>query len=589
MSDKVVDLLIDHGIDNAFMVTGGAAMHLNDSITRNKKLKTTFFHHEQSCAIAAEGFFRATGKDILINVTAGPGGINALNGVFGAFNDSVPMFILSGQVRTDTLNRSKNLRQLGDQEAPITEMVKKITKYSKTISNEQEIEFEIKKALKIMSSGRKGPVWIDIPIDIQGKELNQISQKQFKVIKEKDSYTKEINLLSKKINESKRPVVLIGNGIRNANAIKEFEKFISKFNLPVLSAYNGHDILWENHSNYFGRAGTQGDRRGNFILECSDLLLVLGSSLNIRQISYNYKTFGKDKIFCYVDIDKDELNKKTIKNNLDISINLDLKKFFNLINKKDYISNGNHEKFFKWSKKMKNNYSPLNEKYPITKKINPYLFCQDLYRVTYNSDIIVMSNATSAIAPMSALRLKKGQRFFGSSGSGSMGYGLPAAIGASIGKSKNRIICFEGDGSLQMNIQELATVKELDAKIAIIIFSNNGYHSIRQTQQNYFSDNLKGIDSKSGLSFPNLRYIAKAYGLDYIKITKSNYHNFLNNFKDLNLPLLIDIEIDDELEYQPKVKSRQNQFGEIVSSNLYDMYPYLDDEEMKEILSIKNY
>ena len=376
-------------------------------------------------------------------------------------------------------------------------------------------------------------------------------------------------------------------GVWSSNALENFRKFIEETDLPVVTAFNGHDLMWETHKNFYGRAGTLGDRSGNLILECSDLILVLGSSLNIRQIGYNFDNFGKDKFFCYVDIDKSELVKKTVVNNVDLSINTDLNKFFNEFNC-ELVSKENHKEFKEWAKKIKIRYSIQNEGYIDTNDLNPYIFCLELSKHTKDSDIFVTANATAAIVPNQALLLKKNQRFFTNSTSGSMGYGLPAAIGSAISSKNKRIICFEGDGSLQMNIQELATISEYNLNILLFVISNDGYHSIRQTQNNYFSDNLIGIDSTTGLSFPDLKLISQSYNLDYLKVENNNFKKFLNDFNKIKLPLVVELKVDKNINFQPRVKSRTDSTGNIVSSNLYDMHPYIDDEEMKNILAIKN-
>lgn len=586
-SDKIAQILVENEIKDIFMVTGGAAMHLNDSLSRHNDIKTTIFHHEQSCSMAAEGYSKSSGKISAICVTAGPGGINALNGVFGAYGDSVPMLILSGQVRTETLNTDKNLRQLGDQEAPTTDIVNKITKYSKTLGKNDDVGAELTKAINIMNSGRKGPVWIDVPIDVQGS----IYSKKTPLIKEGTTplpnIEKKIDKLIEKINKSKRPLVIAGGGVWSSNSVFEFRNFINKTNLPVVSAFNGHDLLWENHKNFVGKSGTIGDRRGNIAVEASDLILVIGSSLNIRQIGYNFNEFGKDKFFCYVDIDYSELNKKTLSKNLDLTIQTDLKLFFEKFKYKD-IKNSNHEEFKKWLRMVKKNYAVEKEVYKKTKKLNPYNFVLELSKFTKQNDIFVTANATAAIVPNQALKIKKNQRFIGNSTSGSMGYGLPAAIGACIAKPNNRVFCFEGDGSLQMNIQEIATVAKNNLKMLLFVISNDGYHSIRQTQNNYFKDNLIGIDSNTGLSFPNLKQIADAYGIKYKKVNINNYKVFLSELKSINFPMLVEVIVDKNIDFQPRVKSRTDKNGQIISSNLYDMHPFLKKSELEEVFTIKN-
>ena len=573
------------------MVTGGAAMFLNDSLTRNKNLKTTFFHHEQACAMAAEGYARVKGKAPIVCLTAGPGGINSLNGIFGAFNDSLPIIVLSGQVRTETLNHNKKLRQLGDQEAPISEIVKSITKYSKTITNPNEIDFELDKAMRLATSGRQGPVWLDIPINIQSSAYNKNKQKKLNKVqknKVKQFEYKKLEVLYEKIKLSKRPVILAGAGIRHSKQFEQFHSFINNFDIPVVTAFNGHDLMWEGNPRYVGRAGTIGNRSGNMIVECADLLIILGSSLNIRQISYNFESFGKDKFCCYIDVDNEELNKPTLKN-IDLKINISLSEYFNFFKGKKYKHNFEyHKQYLKWSKNIHKKYGPHYEKYPKVKNINPYKFTTELSSLLKNDDVITFSNATSGIIPNQALILKKHQRFYGSSGSGSMGYGLPSSIGASIA-SKKRVICFEGDGSIQMNIQELATISHNNLNIKIFIFSNNGYHSIRQTQKNYFKDNLVGIDNETGLSFPDFNKLAQAYNIRYYKITShKGIQNKLNNVLKNNIPTICEVKLDPEINFQPKVSSKKNSSGQIVSAELYDMSPFIPKSEMEEILKIKD-
>lgn len=589
LSDRIAQILVEYGVTDIFMVTGGMAMHLNDSLTRNKNLSTTFFHHEQACVMAAEGYYKASGKIPVICVTAGPGGINALNGVFGSFGDSVPMLIISGQVRTDTLKSDKNLRQLGDQEAPITNMVKEITKYSRTILNSLNIEKDIYLAFKHMLNNRMGPVWLDIPVDIQSKKIfpKKIVKLNFKT-KFSNQHNLDIKSLQKAIANAKRPLIIAGGGIMSKVTRKKFLKFVELLNIPVVTAFNGHDLLWENHKNFVGRCGTIGERRGNLVVECSDLILVLGSSLNIRQIGYNYKDFGKDKFFCYVDIDKSELNKKTIRNNIDLPINLDLDTFFdNFFNLHKVIKRPNHIEFLIWSQNIKNNYSVKNENFKSTEKINPYLFTLELSKMSNRKDVIVTSNATAAIVPHQAFLIKKGQKFFTNSTSGSMGYGICAAIGASISNKSKRIFCFEGDGSIQMNIQELATISYHRLNIILFIFSNNGYHSIRQTQNNYFSDNLVGLDNSNGISFPNLKWLSKSYGINFQEVNKSNVSVFLKNLDTIKLPTIVNIDVDQKIDFQPRIKSKTDSNGNLVSPKLYDMHPFLENNVLENIFKIK--
>ena len=334
VSDRVAELLAEFGVKHVFMVTGGGAMHLNDALGRNQSLKVINMHHEQSCSMAADGYARTNNQMACVNVTTGPGGINAINGVFGAWTDSVPMFVVSGQVKRETLNfDNSKLRQLGDQENNIVAMVKNITKFSYILKNPNYVDDVVSKALKIASTGRPGPVWIDIPIDIQGapyEKSKQIKLDRLSIPRVKKVDKSTINKVTRLMQNSKRPAILVGGGIRASGAHKEFLKFINKTDIPVLTAWNAHDVLHDGHKNYVGRPGTVGNRAGNFIAENCDLLIILGSRLNIRQIGYNFKEFSKKSYKVMVDIDKEELNKKTL--NIDLKINHDLKEFLKAMN-----------------------------------------------------------------------------------------------------------------------------------------------------------------------------------------------------------------------------------------------------------------
>tara|TARA_X000001036_G_scaffold84874_1_gene76964 strand:+ start:4638 stop:6410 length:1773 start_codon:yes stop_codon:yes gene_type:complete len=587
VADKITKILVDNNIEDIFMVTGGAAMHLNDAFTRNKNLKTTFFHNEQACVMAAEAYARIKGKPAVVSVTAGPGGANTLNGIFGAWTDSIPVIVISGQVRTNTLNKNKKLRQLGDQEIDIIKIMTSLTKYSRLIKSSDNIEYIFNKAINLSLTGRMGPVWLDVPIDIQGKEYAE--KKNLEVLVTKSLKTqnnfKKLDTLMTKLQKSKRPVILAGNGIHLSNQEPSFLKFIKDSNIPVVTGFNAHDLLWESHRNYAGRAGTIGDRPGNMVVECADLIIVLGSRLNIRQIGYNFHDFGKDAFLSVVDIDVEELNKPTLK--IDLKINMDLKSFFDHLTTKN-IKYDEHSKFLKWSKTIKKELGFLNEEYPKSNFLNPYHFANYLSTLSEKDDIIVTSDATACLAPFQSFFIKKGQRMFTNSGSGSMGYGLPAAAGSAIASNK-RVICFEGDGSLQMNIQELATISHNNLNINIFVFNNKGYQSIRQTQKNYFSDNLVGLDETNGISFPDLKLISKAYNIDYLKISKGNFKTTnLKRLMRLNKPALFEVVVDPDQGFQPKVTSRKDEKGNIVSAQLFDMFPFIEEERMKRYLKIKN-
>jgi len=593
ISDRIAELLHKHDIEHVFMVTGGGAMHLNDGLSRNKNLKIINLHNEQSCSMAADGYARLNGKPSCVNVTTGPGGINAINGVYGAFTDSIPMIVISGQVKRETLNyQNSKLRQLGDQENNIVYMVNKITKFSYILKNPDYLDNVFEYAIKLSNSGRPGPVWIDIPIDIQGALYDRKKQKQLKQLKEIKSKTytenklnQDVSLLAQKIKKAKRPAIIVGGGIRASNSHEEFLTFIEKTNIPVLTAWNAHDVLYNYHKNYAGRPGTIGDRPGNFVVENCDLLIIFGSRLNIRQIGYNFKDFSKNSFKIMVDVDKEELNKKTL--NIDMKLNYDLKDFLNTLNKKNYtFDSKEHKEYLKWTKSLLERF-PIFDSTKISKnKINPYHFIDELFKSLKENQVVVTSDGTAVVTTFQGAVLKPGQRLFSNSGSASMGFGLPAALGACIANNYKDTICIEGDGSIQMNIQELASVKYHNLPLKIFIFSNEGYHSIRQTQSKYFPDNIIGCGPESGLIFPDFKHISKAYGLSYEIIdNKQSLSSKIKKVLKSEVPIICEIILDKNQEFEPKASAKLYDDGRMKSAPLYDLYPFLDESEIKDIIN----
>lgn len=593
VSDRISEILFENDIEDVFMVTGGGSMHLNDALSRNKNLNVINMHHEQSCSMAADGYARLLNKAACVNVTTGPGGINAINGVFGAWTDSLPMVIISGQVKRETLNfQNSKLRQLGDQENDIISMVKKITKFSYILKNPNYVDDVLTKAIQISKTGRPGPVWIDVPIDIQGavyEKEKQIKLNSLKIEPKKDIKSNDVENVIKLLKESKRPAILVGGGVRASGAYRDFILFIEKTNIPVVTAWNAHDVLHNSHKNYAGRPGTIGDRAGNFITENCDLLLILGSRLNIRQIGYNYKEFSKKSYKVMVDVDDEELNKKTLK--IDLKLNYDLKDFLNEINKKNADLNIKiHKNYLSWCKQLNEQFPVFdNVKHSSSKKVNPYYFVDQLFKQLPKNKVVVTSDGTAVVTTFQAAQIKQKQRLFSNSGSASMGYGLPASIGASIAKNKSEIICIEGDGSIQMNIQELATVKYHKLPIKIFILSNEGYHSIRQTQSRYFPDNITGCGPDSGLMFPDFKLISSGYGLKYIKISNTKeLEAKISKVLNEKESIICEILIDKNQEFEPKATSKLLDGGRMKSVPLYDLHPFLDEQVVNNIISFEN-
>ncbi|MDD6072590.1 MAG: thiamine pyrophosphate-binding protein [Clostridiales bacterium] len=590
----IADFLVEKGVEDVFTVTGGGAMHLNDALGHAPGLHSIYNHHEQACAIAAEGYARLTGKLAAVCVTSGPGGTNAITGVLGGWLDSIPMFILSGQVKRETTLWATDvpLRQLGDQEYNIIDSVKPMTKYAVMITDPLEIRYHLEKAFYLATVGRGGPVWLDIPLDIQAAIVETEELKGFdsaaEGIKEKEEPVYDEALTSvilEKISEAKRPLIFAGTGIRLGNARKEFLALVDKLQIPVVTAWNAHDVLPTASPYFCGKPGTVGTRGGNFLVMNCDLLLVLGSRLNIRLISYNYRDFAKDAYKIVVDIDENELNKPTV--TPDLPVHADVKDVMASLIKASYDGGIEaHKRWLGWAQELNQKYPAVQEEYKKEKQpMNPYAFLDVFFRKASEDEVIVCGNGSACVMTFQACRIKEGQRLFTNSGCAAMGYGFPAAIGAAIARKGRQVVCIDGDGSFQMNLQELQTVVYNHLNIKIIYLNNNGYHSIRQTQTNLFKgEPLVGVCDGNGLSFPDMQKIAYAYEIPYIKIDCLDMASRqLEDALHREGPMLIEAVLDPKQNFEPKLSSKVLPDGRIVSPALDDMFPFLDKEEYEEI------
>ncbi len=595
LSNFVADYLAKAGLRDVFMLTGGGSMHLNDSLGKHPQLKTTFMHHEQACAMAAEGYARLTQKPAILNITTGPGGINTLNGVFGAWTDSIPMIVISGQVRYDTTIEGSGvpaLRQMGDQECDIVRMVNGITKYAVMIKNPNDILYHLEKAVFLATHGRPGPVWLDIPMNVQGANIDENHLHQFNVseLTEKIPTLSEsiIQTVIEKIKSAKRPVIMVGTGVRLSHSHEKFLSVLKYLKIPLVTAFNAHDVVTENHPCYVGRPGTIGNRSGNFAVQNADLLLILGCRLNIRQISYNWKSFARSAYKIMVDADLLEMQKPTLA--IDLPIHADLTDFFSTL--QNAFSNEKPvEKldWLDWCKARQKKYPVVLSEYWNRKDdINPYCFMDKLSDHLKINEIIVTANATACICAFQTLRIKSGQRLFSNSGSASMGYGLPAAIGACIGNNRSNTVCLEGDGSIMMNIQELATIAHYKLPLKIFLLNNNGYHSIRQTQQNFFGEPLLGVDSKSGVGFPNFEILAQSFGIRYTHCkTHAALDAVIADTLQSDDPVICETFVATDQPFSPKLSSKRLPDGRMISSPLEDMAPFLSRGEMKENMIVE--
>jgi acetolactate synthase I/II/III large subunit len=600
LSDYIVGRLADWGVRHIFLVTGGGAMHLNDSIGREPRIQYVCNHHEQASAMAAEAYARISGQPGVVNVTTGPGGINALNGVFGAWTDSVPMLVVSGQVKRETCMRAQGitgLRQLGDQEADIIAMVANITKYAVMIDDPLSARYHLERAWHLAQSGRPGPCWIDIPVDVQAASIDPNNLRGYDPAQDdpaqngpaQNTIARALSQLNSdcrealdRIRNAKRPVILAGSGVRAAHAVAEFAELCHRLGVPVTTAWT-HDLIASDDPLFCGRPGTIGDRAGNFTVQNADVLLILGSRLNIRQISYNWQSFAPRAFKIQVDIDAAEFHKPTIQPHM--AIHCDLKRFLQELLRQCEADNyrpGLHAPWVAWCRERVRRYPVVQDRQRQPgPPLNPYFFVEQLSAKLADDDVVVCGNATSCIVPFQTLHLRKHQRLISNSGSASMGYDLPAAVGAAFARPGKRVICLAGDGSIQMNIQELQTVVHHRLPLKIFVLNNSGYLSMRMTQSGFFG-RLTGESASSGASLPDMVKVGCAYGIPSIRIDHQSQFAQIDLALAADGPALIDVVLDPNQEFEPRSRARQLPDGRIVSPNLEDMYPFLDETELMD-------
>jgi len=576
----LVEEIEKHGAKQSFSITGGASMHLNHYFGASKEIVTLYMHHEQACAIAAEGYARINGKAAVVVVTAGPGAINAMNGVFGAYTDSIPMIIISGQSRSDTLRETTGLtklRQLGDQEAPIIEMVRPITKAAFSVNEKTDLKLLIENAWNIAHNGRPGPVWIDIPVDVQGKKYSNNSKTIPAFESVETPIGDEIEGVKKALQAASRPIIMVGTGVRLENQMAEILKFAELNQIPISTAWT-HDLITTDHHLFAGRAGTIGTRAGNFVVQNSDFLLVLGSRLNIRQVSYNWENFAPNAYKVWVDIDENELSKPFPK--MDLKIHSSITNFVISLQKINLT-----KKFTKWQEwcvEIQKRYTTTTEAYVVEdNRINPYQLIPKIIDELPDDSIVALGDATACIVSFQTARIRGNMRMFTNSGSASMGYDLPAAIGAACAEPKKMVLCIAGDGSSMMNIQELQTIAAHKLNIKILILSNDGYLSIKQTQSNFFGD-FYGANADSGVTFPNFKELGIAFGINSVQLDPNDWAAHLKKILNLPGPQLMVANLTLGQEFQPRLKSKMTPTG-IVTPSLDDMYPHLSEIELNEV------
>jgi acetolactate synthase-1/2/3 large subunit len=588
LSDYVAQKVVELGVQHVFMVTGGGAMHLNHSLGKHPSLECIFNHHEQACAMAAEAYCRFGNRLPLVNVTTGPGGTNALTGVYGAWTDSIAMVVISGQVKFETTVRSTGLplRQYGDQELDILELVKPVTKYAEMVTDPKSIRYHLEKGFYLAQNGRPGPVWLDIPLDVQGASIDEKSLIGFEpneLVNDKNSYT-DLTLVVPKIIDrllsAKRPVVFAGGGVRISGQHAEFLTLVERLGIPVVTGWNAHDVISNDRECYVGRPGSLGDRAGNFAVQNADLLFVLGSRLNIRQVSYNWKSFARFAYKIWVDVDELELKKPSVK--ADLPVVAELQKFIPAFLEAHYPGpTSAHKSWLLWCKERQSKYPVMQKEYWDNDKVNPYCFMDTLFECLPENQVVVTANGSACVTSFQAATIKQGQRLWTNSGCASMGYELPSAIGACKANDDQPTVCIAGDGSIMMNLQELQTIVTNRLPIKIFLLNNSGYVSIFQTQRNFFKGDEVGAGPNSGVGFPNFERLSYGFDIPYIKCAQhADMKRCIDEALNKEGPVLCEIIVDEMVSFAPKLASKQMPDGTITSPPLEDLAPFLSKEEL---------
>lgn len=600
LADYVADFLAARGVTDVFSVVGGGAMHLNDALGHNPRLHVTYNHHEQACAIAAEAYARLENKIAAVCVTTGPGGTNALTGVVGGWLDSIPMFIVSGQVRYDTTARyalqytGTPLRAMGDQEYDITKSVQYMTKFAAMLEDPKDIRYLLEKAWHLATTGRPGPVWLDIPVNFQGGyiEIDELrgydpAEDDAQLPPLVDDTT--IRTILEKIKNAKRPVFHAGYGIRLSDGYAAFRSVAEKLNIPIVTYWNAVDLIEDDNPLYCGRAGNMGDRPGNWAIQNADLILAVGTRISIRQVGYNWKTWARAAEVIMVDIDQAELKKPTL--HVEMPVWADAKDFLTKLDKIAAAPVNVGGEWLATCQRWKRDYPAVLPRQweENGETANVYAFVRYLSSRLPENSLTAVSNGACCVVGNQAYVIQKGSRMANNSAIASMGYGLPAAIGTCIGGGRRQTICLEGDGSIMMNLQELQTILTNKLPIKIFLINNNGYHSIRLTQNNLFKEHCKvGIGPESGdLSFPEFEKIAKAFGYPYYSAhSNAEMKQAVDTVLALDGPAFCEIFTDTKQVWEPKSSTKRLPDGTLVSPPLEDLAPFLPREELEKQMFI---
>jgi acetolactate synthase I/II/III large subunit len=589
LADYVMQRVAEAGVGHVFMVPGGGAMHLVDALGLRDDIEFVCTLHEQAAAIAAEAYARVTNNLGVVLVTTGPGGTNALTGVAGAWLESTPCLVISGQVKRADLKGESGVRQLGPQELDAVSLATPITKYAAAVLDPLMIGYELDKAIHLAKSGRPGPVWLDIPLDVQAATVDPGALRRYHEPVVADAVHDELMLSERTrraidlLNGAERPVLLIGNGVRLAGAGSALLKLADVLDIPILTTWLGADLLWQTHPRFFGKPGTVASRGANFTLQNADFLLALGARLDASVTGFDQSQFARAARKVVVDIDHAEIEK--LRMQVDVPICTDARVFLDeVLRQRESIASKDRSQWLRRCTEWKDKYPVvLPEYWQQTGHVNTYAFSSVLADELTGEDLIIPGSSGVAIDTFwLSFSVKEGQRLFSTGGLGAMGFGLPAAVGGCLASGRKRTISVDGDGGFQLNIQELQTVVRLGLPVKLFVLSNQGYASIRATQNNYFKGRLVGSDPSSGLTLPDLMKIGSAYGLTTARIAENGeLRGCIRDVLSRPGPVLCEVVVAPDQAIGPRVSSAVRADGSMVSRPLEDLWPFLDRDELR--------
>lgn len=576
VADLIADILLENNVTDVFSLVGGGSMFLNDAFGHHEGLRVTYNHHEQAASMAAEGYVRACGRMAAVCVTTGPGGTNAITGVLGAFQDNYPMLVISGQVRYPTTADSTGLplRFMGEQEHNIVDTVIPLTKYAVLIKDPKDIRYEMEKAIYLATHGRKGPCWLDIPLDVQSAIVDLNEQRYYSPDPELGNWDPE--QFWQELRKAKRPVILTGSAIRSANCVEQFRELASRLKIPVLAATYNADLFPADHPFYYGNFGVNGGRAGNFIVQNADLVIGMGCRMAFRQIGFNYQAFSPNSRKMVIDIDPNELKKPTLQ--IDIPICADIAQVTRELLESKEEPFEDSCGWIAYCDRLKQKFPVYLKKFEDSQEVNPYFFIRELQKKLPEDGVIVLGNSTIAGHVLQMGIVESEQRIINNMNCGSMGYDLPAVIGAAQGLERE-VTLITGDGSIMLNLQELMTIRHYRLPIKIFICNNGGYRGVVRSQSNMFQGRYTGCTKETGVEFPDFSKVANAFDIPFFRAENhQQLGDAIQQVYSVEGAVICEIFQDREQMIEPRIMSRKLDDGTLVSPVIDDLYPFLERE-----------